>query len=126
MFQKIILKTATNSIRGLIKPFILTSINKNIPIKIKLRKMSDEVKIAQTATPVADTIFGKIVRKEIPAKIIHEDDQCVAFHDVSPQAPTHFLVIPKKPIQQLSLADDSDEQVITDSIIINFFFYFRF
>ncbi|HAC92513.1 MAG TPA: histidine triad nucleotide-binding protein [Planctomycetaceae bacterium] len=57
---------------------------------------------------MADTIFGKIIRKEIPARIVHEDDLCLAFHDVSPQAPTHVLVIPKKPIdslEQLELED---------------------
>lgn len=75
------------------------------------RNMSDEIKLAQSAKPGGDTIFGKIIRKEIPADIIYEDDQCLAFNDVSPQAPKHFLVIPKKPIQQLSSADDSDEQV---------------
>ncbi|RNA34286.1 histidine triad nucleotide-binding 1 [Brachionus plicatilis] len=76
------------------------------------KKMSDEIKLAQTATPEGDTIFGKIIRKEIPADIIYEDDQCLAFNDVSPQAPKHFLVIPKKHIQQLSTADDSDEQLL--------------
>lgn len=44
------------------------------------------------------TIFDKIISKEIPADIIHEDDDCLAFRDIAPQAPTHFLVIPKKPI----------------------------
>ena len=49
-----------------------------------------------------DTIFGKIIRREIPASIVFEDEQCLAFHDVNPQAPVHVLVIPKKPIAQLS------------------------
>ncbi|MCG8584646.1 MAG: histidine triad nucleotide-binding protein [Pirellulales bacterium] len=44
------------------------------------------------------TIFKKIIDREIPAKIAYEDDLCLAFHDVSPQAPTHVLVIPKKEI----------------------------
>lgn len=79
--------------------------------------MSDEEKLAQTAKPGGDTIFGKIIRKEIPADIIYEDDQCLAFNDVAPQAPTHFLVIPKKPITQLSLAEDSDEQVHSISLL---------
>ena len=57
---------------------------------------------------MADTIFGKIIRKEIPAKIIYEDDQCLAFHDVSPQAPVHVLVIPKKPIESLVQLQASD------------------
>ena len=66
--------------------------------------MADEITKAQAAQPGGDTIFGKIIRKEIPAKIIFEDDQCLAFHDISPQAPTHFLVIPKKHISQISVA----------------------
>ena len=68
--------------------------------------MTDEIAKAQVARPGGDTIFRKIIRKEIPAKIIYEDDQCLAFHDISPQAPTHFLVIPKKHISQTSAADD--------------------
>lgn len=43
-----------------------------------------------------DTIFDKILRKEIPAKVVHEDEDVFAFHDVNPQAPQHVLVIPKK------------------------------
>ncbi|XP_053621117.1 adenosine 5'-monophosphoramidase HINT1 [Plodia interpunctella] len=74
--------------------------------------MADEVKKAQTAVAGGDTIFGKILRKEIPAKFVYEDDQCVAFHDVNPQAPTHILVIPRKPIPQLSKAEDADEKLL--------------
>lgn len=48
-----------------------------------------------------DTIFGKIIRKEVPAKIVFEDDLCLCFQDVAPQAPTHVLLIPKKPIESL-------------------------
>ncbi|KAB0356879.1 hypothetical protein FD754_001035 [Muntiacus muntjak] len=83
--------------------------------------MADEIAKAQVARPGGDTIFGKIIRKEIPAKIIYEDDQCLAFHDISPQAPTHFLVIPKKHISQISAAEDDDESVSTFTNIINFF-----
>lgn len=43
----------------------------------------------------AETIFSKIIRKEIPAKIVYEDEKVLAFRDISPQAPTHILVIPK-------------------------------
>ena len=58
------------------------------------------------------TIFQRIIDKEIPAKIIFEDDRCLAFHDVAPQAPTHVLVIPKAPIASIaSLADDDAELV---------------
>ncbi|XP_043480799.1 histidine triad nucleotide-binding protein 1 [Leptopilina heterotoma] len=76
------------------------------------RKMSSEVEKAQAASPEEDTIFSKILRKEIPCNFIYEDDQCVAFHDVNKQAPTHFLVIPRKPISQLSKAEDNDEALL--------------
>ena len=56
-----------------------------------------EVEKAQYEKPGGDTIFGKIIRKEIPANIVYEDDECLAFHDVNPQAPTHVLLIPKSP-----------------------------
>jgi len=53
------------------------------------------------------TIFKRIIDKEIPAKIVHEDDLCMAFHDVNPQAPVHVLVIPKKEIASTDqLAED--------------------
>ena len=48
---------------------------------------------------MADNIFLKIIRKEIPASIVHEDDLCVAFKDVNPQAPVHVLIIPRKEIR---------------------------
>jgi histidine triad (HIT) family protein len=52
------------------------------------------------------------LRKEIPCNFIYEDEKCVAFHDVNPQAPVHFLVIPRKPITQLSKASDDDENLL--------------
>ena len=57
---------------------------------------------------MADTIFGRIIRGEIPARIVHDDDRCLAFHDVAPQAPVHVLVIPKKPIPSLAEASAED------------------
>lgn len=48
---------------------------------------------------MANNIFLKIISKEIPAKIAHEDDLCLAFHDINPQAPVHVLIIPKKVIR---------------------------
>ncbi|KAL3971848.1 neurobeachin-like protein 1/2 [Sarotherodon galilaeus] len=80
--------------------------------------MADETAKAQTAKPGGDTIFGKIVRKEIPANLIYEDDQCVAFPDISPQAPTHILVVPKKPIVQLSQAEDDDAALLGHMLIV--------
>ncbi len=61
---------------------------------------------------MADTIFGKIIRKEIPARIVHEDEYCLAFHDVAPQAPIHVLVIPKKPIQSLEQLTGEDAPLL--------------
>lgn len=59
-----------------------------------------------------NTIFGKILRKEIPAKFLHEDEYCVAFADVSPQAPVHVLIIPRHHIAKLSDAKPADAAVL--------------
>ena len=75
-------------------------------------RMANEVEKAQTAKAGGDTIFAKIIRKEIPAKIIFEDENVLAFHDVNPQAPVHFLVLPKKPIAALSTAEVEDEAIL--------------
>ena len=61
---------------------------------------------------MADTIFGKIARGEVPTKIVFEDDRAVAFHDATPQAPTHILVIPRKPIERLAQAEEADEPLL--------------
>jgi histidine triad (HIT) family protein len=57
-------------------------------------------------------IFQRIIDKEIPAKIIYEDDRCLAFHDVAPQAPTHLLVIPKRPITSVAAIEDGDLDLV--------------
>jgi histidine triad (HIT) family protein len=57
-------------------------------------------------------IFQRIIDKEIPAKIVYEDDRCLAFHDVAPQAPTHVLVIPKQPIPSVSAIRDNDLELV--------------
>jgi histidine triad (HIT) family protein len=59
------------------------------------------------------TIFKRIIDKEIPANIVYEDDRCLAFHDISPQAPTHVLVIPKKEIRSLDALTDADAELVT-------------
>jgi histidine triad (HIT) family protein len=61
---------------------------------------------------MAETIFAKIIRREIPAKIEYEDDRCLAFHDVAPQAPVHLLVIPKEPISSLAAVSDTDSPLL--------------
>jgi histidine triad (HIT) family protein len=59
-----------------------------------------------------DTIFSKIIRKEIPADIVYEDELALAFRDVQPQAPVHILIIPKKPIPKLSDAEPDDSALL--------------
>jgi histidine triad (HIT) family protein len=58
------------------------------------------------------TLFEKIIAREVPADIVHEDDLCLAFHDISPQAPTHILVIPKKVIPRVGEAVQEDRDVL--------------
>ena len=61
---------------------------------------------------MSNTIFAKIIRREIPADIVYEDDLCLAFNDVNPQAPTHILIIPKKPLAKLELATSEDHALL--------------
>lgn len=60
----------------------------------------------------AKTIFKRIIDGEIPAKIIHRDEHCLAFHDVSPQAPVHVLVIPLKEIRSLNELTSDDQPLL--------------
>ena len=79
-----------------------------------------EAALAQTAQPEEDTIFDKIVRKEIPANIIYEDDKCLAFRDIAPVAATHFLVIPKNRdgLTGISKAEDRHEALLGHLMIV--------
>ena len=58
------------------------------------------------------TLFEKIIAREIPADIVYEDDLCVAFRDINPQAPTHVLVVPRKPIVNVAEAGPEDAEVL--------------
>ncbi|GFT64856.1 histidine triad nucleotide-binding protein 2, mitochondrial [Nephila pilipes] len=58
------------------------------------------------------TIFSKILDKSVPATILYEDEKCLAFQDVMPQAPTHFLVIPRKHIPSLNVASAEDTELL--------------
>jgi histidine triad (HIT) family protein len=60
----------------------------------------------------AMTLFTKIINREIPANIVYEDDQCLAFRDINPQAPVHILVIPKREIPTMNEAKPGDEALI--------------
>jgi histidine triad (HIT) family protein len=61
---------------------------------------------------MADNIFLKIIRKEIPASIVYEDEQCVAFNDVRPQAPVHVLIIPRKEIRTHDEVTAEDRELL--------------
>lgn len=59
-----------------------------------------------------DNIFQKIIDKQIPATIVHEDERCVAFRDVNPQAPTHVLIIPRKVIPTHDDITEADRELL--------------
>ena len=65
-----------------------------------------------------DTIFGKITRGEIPTDFLYEDEQCVVIKDIYPQAPTHVLIIPRKPIPMLSEADADDQSLLGHLLLV--------
>jgi histidine triad (HIT) family protein len=64
------------------------------------------------------TIFEKIIARQIPAKIIWEDDDAVAFHDVNPQAPVHVLIVPKRVIARLSDVKDDDRALLGKLLLV--------
>ena len=59
-----------------------------------------------------ETIFSKIIRREIPADIVYEDNLALAFKDINPQAPVHIILIPKQPIAQLADAESKDHALM--------------
>ena len=61
---------------------------------------------------MAKTLFEKIIAKEIPATLVHEDEHCVAFKDINPGAPTHLLLVPRKPIPRLCDATAEDQMLL--------------
>ncbi len=61
---------------------------------------------------MTDTIFNKIIRREIPADIVYENDEVLAFRDLNPQAPVHVLFIPKKPLATLNDATPADAELL--------------
>jgi histidine triad (HIT) family protein len=61
---------------------------------------------------MSKTLFERIAAREIPATIVYEDDQVIAFRDIKPQAPTHVLIVPKKPVARISEARLEDQQLL--------------
>ena len=64
-----------------------------------------------------DTIFGKIIRREIPAQVVYETDKVLAFRDINPQAPVHILVIPKKPIPSVAALSPEDSVLMGEVLL---------
>ncbi len=64
-----------------------------------------------------ETIFGKIIRKEIPATIVYETERVLAFRDINPVAPVHVLVIPKKPIESIASAVQTDAEILGELML---------
>lgn len=61
---------------------------------------------------MSDTLFDKIIRREIPADIVYEDDTCLAFRDINPQAPVHVLIVPKKSIPMVAESEEEDSPIL--------------
>ena len=71
-----------------------------------------------TLLPSVKTLFQKIYDSEIPADILYKDDLCCAFRDISPQAPTHILIVPKKPIPRIGEATPDDQEILGHLLLI--------
>jgi histidine triad (HIT) family protein len=80
--------------------------------------------MVDSRAPVADnvgmakTLFERIMAREIPANFAHEDDLCIAIHDISPQAPVHLLVIPRKPIVSLNDITPEDAPLVGHLFVV--------
>ena len=67
---------------------------------------------------MSKTLFQRIIDREIPAKIEHEDDRCIVIHDIKPEAPVHLLIIPKKLIPRLAEATAADEPLLGHLLVV--------
>jgi histidine triad (HIT) family protein len=67
---------------------------------------------------MSKTLFERIIAREIPARIEHEDERCIVIRDIKPEAPLHLLIIPKKPIVRLQEAEAADEAVLGHLLIV--------
>lgn len=67
---------------------------------------------------MADTVFHKIIRKEIPAEILHEDEVCIIIKDIQPVSPHHYLAIPKKSISSLAHVTEADAQILGHVLVV--------
>lgn len=67
---------------------------------------------------MSKTLFEKIIAREIPAKIEHEDEHCIVLHDIQPQAPVHLLIVPKKVIPRVGEATAADQAVLGHLLLV--------
>lgn len=73
----------------------------------------------QIALPVmSDTVFAKIIRREVSAAIVYEDELVIAFRDIAPQAPVHILIVPRKAIPTLNDATESDKELLGHILLV--------
>lgn len=93
-------------------------------------RLSDEVHKAQKAAASSEkgkpTIFDKIINKEIPVSLLYEDEKCLAFNDIAPQAPVHFLIIPKQRIDMIENTTVNEHQVIDIFLLLGDRFTYSF
>ena len=68
---------------------------------------------------MTDTLFTKIINRQIPADIVYEDDLCLAFRDIDPQAPVPVLLVPKKPLDPLTSAQDEDQMLLGHLLLVS-------
>src|SRR5690606_11354530 len=94
--------------------------NRQLPLQTAdCRPQTDLLPAAcQIATIRAMTIFERIIAGEIPAKIAYQDDQCIAIHDINPQAPVHLLVIPRKVIPTLNDLTEADAPLVGHLFVV--------
>ncbi|XP_028270418.1 histidine triad nucleotide-binding protein 2, mitochondrial [Parambassis ranga] len=118
MYLRQILRTPFVGIRTAQLTCLLRSTRAERPLCTK----NNEVRLAEEASKKygspAPTIFLKVIDKSIPADIIYEDDKCLAFRDINPQAPVHFLVIPRVPIPRISAASDDDAELLGHLLVV--------
>lgn len=67
---------------------------------------------------MAKTLFQRIADGEIPAKLVHQDDRCVAFHDIAPQAPCHILVVPREPLARVAQATAAHAELLGHLLLV--------
>ncbi|CAG9576887.1 unnamed protein product [Danaus chrysippus] len=117
MFNKVLQRALKFRIKKTY-PTNVYDLSKGTAIALR-RPYSDEVNRAKNAKiSNSPTIFDKIISKEMKADIIYEDDVCLAFNDIAPQAPVHFLIIPKRRIPRLQDSEVDDKELLGHLMLV--------